>query len=124
MNQSTIILSDRDNEILQALEQMLVSCRYSFVIARLLMEHVFYDTNFDDKNTDYDKTIRRFLVLDFYQLLCIKSDIYCVELKDFSKTAEQHYGIQEKIKKIHEITEKLDKKEFHDDIIYYMKMLS
>lgn len=122
MNQSSIILSEKDNSILQAMDKMLTSCRYSFVIARLLMEHVFYDADFDNKDTD--KTIRRFLVLDFYQLLCIKSDLYCIELKDFSKKAEYHYGIQEKMKTINEITTKLDKKEFHDDIIYFMKMLS
>lgn len=119
---SKIILSERDNSLLQAIDQMLLSSRYSFVIARLLMEHVFYDMNFEDKGNE--KSIRRFLVLDFYQLLCIKNDEYLLELKDYSKTSEQHYGIQQKIKKIHDITIKLDSQEFHNDIIYYMNMLS
>jgi hypothetical protein len=126
------MLSENDNNIMNALDKMLTSRRYSFSIARVLLEHVFIDWT-SDKSVDicnnqnnYSETrnVRRFLVLDFYQLLCTKYDEYTRDIKDFSKNADYHHDLQQKMKKINEITLQLEKPDFHNEIIYYMNILS
>jgi hypothetical protein len=125
-------LSEDDNNIMKAIDKMLSSRRYSFSIARVLLEHVFVDWT-SDKSVDicnnqnnYSETrnVRRFLVLDFYQLLCTKYDEYTRDIKDFSKNADYHHDLQQKMKKINEITLQLEKPDFHNEIIYYMNILS
>lgn len=132
------MLSENDNAIMKAIDKMLISRRYSFSIARVLLEHVFVDWNSDKSHdicipnpnqysqNNYLETrqVRRFLVLDFYQLLCIKHDKYTHDIKDFSKNADYHFDLQQKMKKINEITLLLEKPEFHSEIIYYMNILS
>ena len=58
------------------------------------------------------------------QILCEKHAVYIEELKDYSKNAEEHLLIQNKIKKINELGLLLQKKEYHDEIIYLMNILS
>ena len=129
------MLSENDNAIMKAIDKMLISRRYSFSIARVLLEHVFVDWNSDKSHdicsnqysqNNYFETrqVRRFLVLDFYQLLCIKHDKYTHDITDFSKNADYHYDLQQKMKKINEITLQLEKPDFHSEIIYYMNILS
>ena len=122
------ILSENDNTIMKAIDKMLSSRRHSFSIARVLLEHVFVDWK-SDKSDDIRSnpnqySVRRFLVLDFYQLLCIKHDKYTHDIKDFSKNADYHFDLQQKMKKINEITLQLEKPDFHSEIIYYMNILS
>lgn len=130
------MLSENDNNIMKAIDKMLTSRRHSFSIARVLLEHVFVDWNCDKSvdicipnqysQNNYLETrqVRRFLVLDFYQLLCTKYDEYAHDIKDFSKNADYHHDLQQKMKKINEITLQLEKPEFHSEIIYYMNILS
>jgi hypothetical protein len=121
------VLSEDDNNIMIAIDKMLTSRRYSFSIARVLLEHVFDDwscNKSDDICSPKQCSVRRFLVLDFYQLLCTKYDEYTKDVKDFSKNADYHYDLQQKMKKISEITLQLEKPEFHSEIIYYMNILS
>jgi len=122
------VLSEDDNNIKNAIDKMLTSRRYSFSIARVLLEHVFVDWDCNKSvdicipNPTY--SVRRFLVLDFYQLLCTKYDEYTHDIKDFSKNADYHHDLQQKMKKINEITLQLEKPDFHSEIIYYMNILS
>ncbi len=121
------VLSEDDNNIMNAIDKMLTSRRYSFSIARVLLEHVFVDWNCnksDDICNPKQCSVRRFLVLDFYQLLCTKYDEYSRDIKDFSKNADYHHNLQQKMKKISEITLQLEKPDFHSEIIYYMNILS
>lgn len=121
------MLSENDTNIMNAIDKMLTSRRHSFSIARVLLEHVFSDWN-SDKSDDIcikqSYSVRRFLVLDFYQLLCTKYDEYAHDIKDFSKNADYHHDLQQKMKKINEITLQLEKPDFHSEIIYYMNILS
>ena len=129
------MLSENDNNIMNAIDKMLTSRRHSFSIARVLLEHVFFDWNCDKSvdicsnqysQNNYLETrqVRRFLVLDFYQLLCTKHDEYAHDIKDFNKNADYHHDLQQKMKKINEITLQLEKPDFHSEIIYYMNILS
>lgn len=120
------ILSENDNNIMNAIDKMLKSRRNGFSIARVLLEHVFLHWNRDksDDNCNELYSVRRFLVLDFYQLLCTKYDEYARDIKDFSKNADYHHDLQQKMKKINEITLQLEKPDFHSEIIYYMNILS
>jgi hypothetical protein len=114
------------------------SGRYSYEIAKLLLEHVFVNWTYEmesdpESEPDSMKTtlssnsnlsVRRFLVTDFYQLLYKTSNRYYDELSDFTKNNDYHYNMQQKIKVINEILHLLDGKEFHSDVIYYMTLLS
>ena len=120
------VLSENDTNIMKAIDKMLTSRRHSFSIARVLLEHVFVDWNCNKSNdiSNGSYSVRRFLVLDFYQLLCTKYDEYAHDIKDFSKNADYHHDLQQKMKKINEITLQLEKPDFHGEIIYYMNILS
>jgi len=109
------------------------SGRYSYEIAKLLLEHIFVNWTYkmepesETKNTftsNSNLSIRRYLVTDFYQLLYKTSNRYFDELSDFTKNNDYHFNMQQKIKVLNEILHLLDDKEFHDDIIYYMTLLS
>lgn len=121
------MMSEKDTNIMNAIDKMLTSRRHSFSIARLLLEHVFVDwdcSKSHDNSSNPTYSVRRFLVLDFYQLLCTKYDEYGRDIKDFSKNADYHHDLQQKMKKINELTLQLEKPEFHSEIIYYMNILS
>ena len=109
--------------ILVIINDILLAPRLSLEIAKLLLEFVFVSWNKLD-NVVGEKHICRFLIVDFYQILCEKHAVYIEELKDYSKTADEHLLIQNKIKKINELELLLQKKEYHDEIIYLMNILS
>jgi hypothetical protein len=111
--------------ILYLLDSMLLSQRNMFLVdlGQLLLNHIFVSWNAPGCLIS-EKHIRKFLVTDFYQILCENQSVYIEDLKDYSKNAEEHLLIQTKIKKIAEICLSLRKKDFHDEIIYYMNILS
>ena len=109
--------------ILAIINDILLEPRLSLEIAKLLLECVFVSWN-KPENVVGEKYIRRFLIVDFYQILCEKHAAYIEDLRDYSKNAEEHLLIQNKIKKINEFGLLLQKKEYHDEIIYLMNILS
>jgi hypothetical protein len=114
--------------------ELFQSGRKSYEIAKLLLKHVFVDWTYKMESEDTitettlssnsNLSVRRFLVTDFYKLLYKKKERCIDELSDFTKNNDYHYKMQQKIKVISEILLLLDSKEFHDDIIYYMTLLS
>ena len=104
------------------LNDILLAPQLSLKIAKLLLECVFVSWN-RSENTVGENHIRRFLVVDFYQILCKKQAEYIEEMHDYSKNADDHLSLQNKIKKINEIGLLLQKKEYHDEIIYFMNIL-
>ena len=110
------------------------SGRKSYEIAKILLEHVFVDWTYKMESNDAitettftsksNLSVRRFLVTDFYQLLSKKMERCIDELSDFTKNNDYHHKIQQKIIGINEILLLIDSKEFHDDVIYYMTLLS
>jgi hypothetical protein len=106
------------------INNILLNPRLSFFITKMLLQCVFVSWNkpLPDKQIE-EKDIRRFLIVDFYEILYIKKQVYIEELNDYSKTSEEHLLIQTKIKKINELELLLQKKEYHDEIIYFMNIL-
>lgn len=116
---------ENKEEIIAIINNILDAPRLSLEIAKLLLEYVFVSWNkpLPDKQFE-EKDIRRFLIVDFYNILYEKQAVYLKELLDYSKNAEEHLLIQNKIKKISELGLHLKKKEYHDEIIYLMNILS
>ena len=109
-------------QILERIDNILMSSQLSLGVAWLLLECVF--VNCDRICIVKENYIRRFLIGDFYQMLSEKRTTYIEELRDYSKTADEHHLIQMKIQKINELGLLLQKKEYHDDIIYLMLILN
>ena len=111
--------------ILYLLDSILLSQQNMFLVelGNLFLNHVFVSWNKADCLIS-DKHVRKFLVTDFYQILCETQAAYLEDLTDYSKNADEHLLIQTKIKKIAAICLSLQKKDFHDEIIYYMNILS
>ena len=111
--------------ILYLLDSILLSQQNMFLVelGNLFLNHVFVSWNKVNCLIG-EKEIRKFLVTDFYQILYEKQAVYLEDLLDYSKNADEHLLIQTKIKKITNLFQSLQKKEFHDDIIYYMDILS
>ena len=111
--------------VLYLLDNVLISQQNMFLVelGTLLLNHVFVSWNTPDDPIS-DKQVRKFLVTDFFQILYEKKSEYLEDLKDYSKNADEHLLIQTKIKKITAICLSLQTKEFHDEIIYYMNILS
>ena len=105
------------------INNILLNPRLSLFITKMLLKCVFVSWNTLD-SVLREKDIRRFLVVDFYEMLHKKKQVYIEELKDYSKNAEEHLLIQNKIKKINELEVLLQKKEYHDEIIYLMNIIS
>jgi hypothetical protein len=53
-----------------------------------------------------------------------KQSNYFDELDDFSKNADYHNLTQKRIKNICELGKELQKKEYHDEILYFMNIMS
>ena len=124
------------------LDSLFLSNRHSFEIARLLLEHVFAEWTYkkliligaQEINVKYNNRsftassssleVRRYLVTTLYQLLTRKKEIFIEELIDFTKNNEYHYQLQQNIRVVNDILVLLDKMEFHDDVIYYMTILT
>ena len=83
------------------INEILLNPRLSLFITKMLLKCVFVSWNkpLPDKQIE-EKEIRRFLIVDFYEILYKKKQVYIEELKDYSKNAEEHLLIQNKIKKI------------------------
>ena len=111
------------NQILGIINIILLEPQLSLEIAKLLLEGVFVSWN-KPENVVGEKHIRKFLITVFYQILCERQEEYFEELKDFNKNADEHLSIQNKMKKIIELGLLLQKKEYHDEIIYLMNILS
>ena len=105
------------------IDDILTTQRVSMEIAKYLLQHKFVSWNKSD-NLISENSIRKYLVVDFYQTLIGKHEIFFDELNDYSKNAEYHNLLQKKIKNIGSLGLWLQKKEFHDEIIYYMNILS
>jgi hypothetical protein len=103
------------------LDEILLSHRLCFEIAKMLLATVFIQY---DNSSNQEKAIRKYLIDDFYQILHKKQNEYFIELKDYSKNNEYHTQVQVKIKNIILIANDLNKKDFHDNIIYFMNILS
>jgi hypothetical protein len=104
------------------LDELFQSGRKSYEIAKLLLDHVFID--WVSYLEYFNLSIRRYLVTNFYQIISKIQEQYVIELSDFTKNNEYHYKLQQKIKCISDVLILLNKKEFHDDVIYYMTILS
>lgn len=109
--------------IIEKLNDILDAQRTTLEIAKVLLECVFVSWN-KPENIIGVKHILKFIIIDFYEILCEKQVEHFEELKDYSKNADEHYLIQKRIKKISEMELLLQKKEYHDEIIYLMDILS
>ena len=109
-------------------DEIILSRRMSLDIAKILLENVFigWKRGFVQPElvTIQDKDVRKYLVSEFYDILCDNQNEYFVELKDYTKNAEYHELVQKKIKNIAILGDNLKNKSFHDEIIYYMTILS
>jgi hypothetical protein len=115
-----------DNNIARinaALNESLLSPQLTLEIAKLLLEYVFVSWNKPETVLE-EKAVRKYLIVDFYQILCKAQTVYLEEMQDFSKTADDHLLTQNKFRKITELAFLLQKKEYHDEIIYVMNILS
>ena len=116
-------IDDKIARINTVLNEILLSLQLTLEIARLLLECVFVSWNKPDTILE-EKHIRKFLITDFYQILCKAQTVYLEEMQDFSKTADEHLLTQNKFRKITELGFLLQKKEYHDEIIYLMNVLT
>jgi hypothetical protein len=109
------------------LDDILLSHRIHFELAKMLLENVFVYWN---RETDiafkkrHEKTLRKYIIENLYEILCKKQREYFLELHDFNKTNDYHTEIQKRLQNIIELAKLIDKKEFHDEIIYFMDILS
>jgi hypothetical protein len=116
-------IDDKIARINTVLNEILLSLQLTLEIARLLLECVFVSWNKPETLLE-EKIIRRYLIVDFYQILCKTQTKYLEEMQDFSKTSDEHLLTQNKFKKITELAFLLQKKDYHDEIIYLMNILS
>jgi len=115
---------DYNKELIVAtIDDILLTSQLSLEITRLFLNYIFVSWN-KPNNEIGEKDIRKFLIVDFYQILIGKQTEYIGDLKDYSKNADEHLLLQDKIKSIANLCLKLQKKEYHDEIIYLMNILS
>lgn len=110
------------DNIIARINDILLAPQLTLEIAKLLLECVFVSWN-KPENTVGENHIRKYLIVDFYQLLGKKQAEYIEDIQDYSKTADDHLLLQNKIKKIAAICISLQKKDYHDEIIYVMNIL-
>jgi hypothetical protein len=110
-------------QIALLLNDVILSPQLSLEIARLLLDCVFVSWNKPD-NIVEENHIRRFLIVDFYQILLEMQSEYLEETHDYSKNANEHLSLQNKIKKITAICISLQNKDYHDEIVYLMNILA
>ena len=112
----------------QKVDEIILSRRMSLDIAKILLENVFIGWKSEIVQTEFvtiqHKDVRKYLISEFYDILCDNQNEYFVELKDYTKNAEYHELVQKKIKNIAALGDNLKHKSFHDEIIYYMTILS
>ena len=115
-------LSDTNKPLVyKMIDDIVMSPQLSLDVAKLLLTYFFTEHNLD---TSYNKAVRNFLVTNFITMLKEKHAEYVEELSDYSKNAEYHLLTQNRIKNITNIFVKLQTKEYHDEVIYFMSILS
>jgi hypothetical protein len=115
-------LSDNKKSLVyKMIDDVVISARLSLDVAKLLLTYFFTEHRLD---TSYDKAVRNFLVTDFITILTEKHAEYMIDLSDYSKNAEYHDLTYKRIKNISNIFVKLQTKEYHDEILYFMSILS
>jgi hypothetical protein len=126
-----VVSLEKKEHMLKELDYILLSHRINFELAKMLLENVFIYWNQDSINEEdiafnkrYEKELRKYIIKDVYEMLCKKQKEYFSELHDFSKTNDYHTEIQKKLQRISELAKNIDKKGFHDEIIYFMNILS
>jgi hypothetical protein len=107
--------------VYKMMNDIVMSPHLSLDVAKLLLTYFFTEHNLD---TSYNKAVRNFLVTEFITMLTEKHTEYMIELSDYSKNAEYHDLTYKRIKNIANIFVKLQTKEYHDEIIYFMSILS
>ena len=107
--------------IYEKLDDIFLSSQGSLEIAKLLLTYIFIGWS---DTIECDKAVRKFLVYDFFKILCHKQEGYFNQLQDYSTNSEYYKNLQIKINRTDEITLLSQKKEYHDEIIYLMKILS
>jgi hypothetical protein len=107
--------------VYKMMDDIVMSHHLSLDVAKLLLTYFFTEQNLD---TSYNKAVRKFLVTDFFTILNDKHAEYMIDLSDYSKNAEYHDLTYKRIKNIANIFVKLQTKEYHDEIIYFMSILS
>jgi hypothetical protein len=108
--------------IYDKLDDIFLSSQRSLEIAKLFLTYIFI--GWSRSCEEDDKAVRKFLVYDFYKILCNKQTGYFNELQDYSKNSDYYNNLQIKINRTNEIALLSQKKEYHDEIIYLMKILS
>jgi hypothetical protein len=113
------------------LDYILLSHRIHLELAKMLLENVFVYWNGETNNEAdiafkkrYEKALRKYIIENLYEMLCKKQREYFLELHDFDKTNDYHTEIQKRVQNIIELAKLIDKKDFHDEIIYFMDILS
>ena len=115
-------LSDTNKPLVyKMIDDIVMSSKLSLDVAKLLLTYFFTEHNLD---LSYNKAVRNFLVTDFFTILNDKCAEYVEELSDYSKNADYHLLTQNRIKNITKIFVNLQTKEYHDEIIYFMSILS
>ena len=115
-------LSDNNKPLVyKMIDDIVMSPQLSLDVAKLLLTYFFTEHNLD---TSYNKAVRNFLVTDFFTILNEKNAEYMIDLYDYSKNAEYHDLTYKRIKNIANIFVKLQTKDYHDEIIYFMSILS
>ena len=109
--------------VIDQIDDIIIKPQLSLEIAKLLLEYIFIGWG-SPNCIFYEKAVRKVLVVDFYQILCKKQAHYFEELEDYTHNSEYHSLVQKKIKIISSLGLKLQIKDFHDEIIYYMNILS
>ena len=120
---SDSITEQINQQITDQINDIIVAPQLSLEIAKLLLKFVFIDWNKPDCLFG-DKAVRKVLVVDFYQILSKKQSRYFEELEDYTNNSEYHILVQKRIKNIHALGLLLHQKSYHDEIIYYMNILS
>ena len=100
------------------IDDKILSDRLNFEITTILLMDVFINWSTGEKS------VRKFLLDDLYHILEYNKEQYLLDLDDYSKNAELHYEIQKKLKKTKELIVWSQNKQFHDDILYLMNILS
>jgi hypothetical protein len=125
-----VITIEKEEAMLKQLDNILLSHRIHFELAKMLLLNVFVYWNrvtnneYDiDIKKRYEKSVRKYIIEKVYEMLCKKQREYFLELHDFDKTNDYHTEIQKRVQNIIELAKLIDKKDFHDEIIYFMDIL-
>ena len=111
-----------DDAVSKLIDDIILSQMLSLEIAKLLLAYFF--PTYNEKDLTTEKAIRRFLVTEFYIIMRNKQTEYFEELSDYSKNADYHLLTQKRIKIIANLGLNLQQKLYHDEIVYFMNIMS